>query len=331
MFRLLTGLPAPVEMVIFTLLISTVEAFRQPAGGSILPMIVDKEQYNEAVSYQSGCSSAAELVGLGAGALIIGTLGNAGAVLIDVITFMISAVLLSCMKTKETKKRDREPFSVRKLFHELGDGVEVVKESDTMQYLVLLGVILNALLVPYNCLEAAMAKEVLHGGEQILSVVGVSLSLGMIAGALLYPKIVKYVSKQKILLGSSLMIGALYLGTVAIGTWIASPAGVLFAEGMLTFLVGIGVALLNTFANASVIQKCDKRYLTRLSGLMGSASAVAVPVASVLVSVVVGFISIAAFFTISGILVITVCLWLFSKKTMPEEFTGKEIRNCSEV
>ena len=37
LFRLLTGLPAPVEMVIFTLLISTVEAFRQPAGGSILP------------------------------------------------------------------------------------------------------------------------------------------------------------------------------------------------------------------------------------------------------------------------------------------------------
>ena len=89
------------------------------------------------------------------------------------------------------------------------------------------------------------------------------------------------------------MIGALYLGTVAIGTWIASPAGVLFAEGILTFLTGIGVALLNTFANASVIQKCDKRYLTRLSGLMGSASAVAAPVASVLVSAVVGFISIA--------------------------------------
>src|SRR5699024_4807044 len=101
LFRLLTGLPAPVEMVIFTLLISTVEAFRQPAGGSILPMIVDKEQYNEAVSYQSGCSSAAELVGLGAGALIIGTLGNAGAVLVDVLTFVISAALLSCMKTRE--------------------------------------------------------------------------------------------------------------------------------------------------------------------------------------------------------------------------------------
>ena len=331
LFRLLAGLPAPVEMVIFTLLISTVEAFRQPAGGSILPMIVDKERYNEAVSYQSGCSSAAELVGLGAGALIIGTLGNAGAVLVDVLTFVISAALLSCMKTKETKKQDREQFSARKLFHELGDGVEVIKESDTMRYLILLGVMLNALLVPYNCLEAAMAKEVLHGGEQILSVVGVSLSLGMIAGAFLYPKIVKYLSKQKILLGSSLMIGALYLGTVAIGTWIASPAGVLFAEGMLTFLTGIGVALLNTFANASVIQKCDKRYLTRLSGLMGSASAVAAPVASVLVSAVVGFISIAVFFIISGILVIAVCLWLFSKKTMPEEFTGKEIRNCSEV
>ena len=45
LLRLFTGLPTPVEMLIFTFLISTVEAFRQPAGSSILPMIVEKEQY----------------------------------------------------------------------------------------------------------------------------------------------------------------------------------------------------------------------------------------------------------------------------------------------
>ena len=65
LFRLLTGLPAPVEMVIFTLLISTVEAFRQPAGGSILPMIVDKEQYNEAVFLSVGMQQRGRVGGTG--------------------------------------------------------------------------------------------------------------------------------------------------------------------------------------------------------------------------------------------------------------------------
>ncbi len=325
LLRLFTGLPTPVEMLIFTFLISTVEAFRQPAGSSILPMIVEKEQYAEAVSYQSGCSSAAELVGLGAGALLIGSVGNTGAVLIDVITFMLSALLLSCMKTNETEDRDGEKFSSGKLFRELSDGIGVVRTDHTMRYLVILAVMLNALLVPYNSLQAAMTKEILHSGEKILSLVGVTLSLGMIVGSLLYPTIAKHISKRHILLVNSLLLGTLYLGTVVIGTVFSSPAGVYFAEGILTFLVGAGVALLNTFANVSVVQKCDRNYLTRLSGLLGSASAAATPLMSLIVSAAVGIISTTNFFLISGILTLLVCLCLFNAKIMPGEFTEKEI------
>ena len=98
-----------------------------------------------------------------------------------------------------------------------------------------------------------------------------------------------------------------------------------FAEGILTFLVGAGVALLNTFANVSVVQKCDRNYLTRLSGLLGSASAAATPLMSLIVSATVGIISTTNFFLISGILTLLVCLCLFNAKIMPGEFTEKEI------
>ena len=321
--RLFTGMPTSVELLAFTLMISIVEAFRQPAGSSILPAIVDKDQYAEAVSYQSGCSSAAELTGLGAGALIIGFAGNMGAMLIDIITFAGSAALLSGIQTKETKKQASEKISAGKVFRELSDGICVIRESSTMRYLILLAVVLNMLLVPFNSLQAAMAKEILHSGEQILSLAGVSLSVGMIAGSVLYPTIEKYVSRKQILLTGSLLVGALYLGTVAVGTWNISPAGIYFAEGALIFLVGIGVAFINTFANVSIVQKCDRSYLARLSGLMGSACAAATPLVSLIVSAAVGVISTTIFFSLSGILTILVCLCLFSGRMMPEEFAGK--------
>lgn len=327
LLRLFTGLPTPVEMLIFTFLISTVEAFRQPAGNSILPMIVEKEQYAEAVSYQSGCSSAAELTGLGAGALIIGFMGNTGAMFIDVLTFILSAVLLAGMKTEEMQKQSGDRFSIGKLIRELSDGVNVVRTSHTMRYLILLAVILNALLVPYNSLQAAMAKEILHSGEKILSLVGVTLSLGMIAGSLLYPTIAKHISKRQILMAGSLLLGSLYLGTVAIGSGFSSQAGMYIAEGILMFLVGAGVALLNTFSSVSVVQKCDRNYLTRLSALLGSASAAATPLMSLIVSAAVGIFSTTNFFLISGILTLFVCFFLFNKKVMPEEFRKKEIQS----
>ena len=320
LLRVLTGLPTPAELLIFTLLISTVEAFRQPAGGAILPRIVPPEQYTEAISYQSGLSSAAELVGTGLGAVLISLIGNAGAMAVDVVTFILSALLLSAMVLHETLPAEPEQFSSRKLFRELGDGVAMVKESRAMAYLLLLAVVLNGLLTPYNSLEAAMTREILHSDAGILSVVGVALSLGMIAGASLFPTLSRRVPMRVLLLTGSVLLGAMYLGTVAVGRWAATPLAIYLSISVLMLLVGFGVALLNNFSSVLVLQKCDKAYLSRLSGLMGSLCGAAMPAVSLLVSILTGFISTELFFIGSGVFVLLACGVLFSRRVMPTEF-----------
>ena len=320
LLRLATGLPTAAELLIFTLLISTVEAFRQPAGGAILPQIVPPEQYTEAVSYQSGLSSAAELVGTGLGAVLIGLIGNAGAMAVDVVTFLLSALLLSAMGLKETLPAEPERFSARKLFRELGDGVSMVKGNRAMVYLILLSIVLNGLLTPYNSLEAAMTREILHSGAGVLSVVGVTLSLGMIAGASLFPTLSRRVPVRALLLTGSALLGAMYLGTVAVGRWAATTLAVYLSIGALMLLVGFGVALLNNFASVLILQKCDRTYLSRLSGLMGSLSGASTPAVSLLVSILTGFISTELFFIGSGVFVLLSCGVLFSRRVMPAEF-----------
>ena len=320
LLRLVTGLPTAAELLIFTLLISTVEAFRQPAGGAILPQIVPPEQYTEAVSYQSGLSSAAELVGTGLGAVLISLIGNAGAMAVDVVTFILSALLLSAMVLHETLPAEPEQFSARNLFRELGDGVAMVKESRAMAYLLLLAVVLNGLLTPYNSLEAAMTREILHSDAGILSVVGVALSLGMIAGASLFPTLSRRVPMRVLLLTGSVLLGAMYLGTVAVGRWAHTPLAVYGAMAALMLLVGFGVALLNNFSSVLVLQKCDRAYLARLSGLMGSLCGASVPAVSLVVSILTGFVSTELFFLCSGVFGLLACGLLFSRRVMPAEF-----------
>lgn len=320
LLRILTGLPTAAELLIFTLLISTVETFRQPAGGAILPRIVPPEQYTEAISYQSGLSSAAELVGTGLGAVLIGLIGNAGAMAVDVVTFILSALLLSAMVLHETLPAEPEQFSARNLFRELGDGVAMVKESRAMAYLLLLAVVLNGLLTPYNSLEAAMTREILHSDAGILSVVGVALSLGMIAGASLFPTLSRRVPMRVLLLTGSVLLGAMYLGTVAVGRWAATPLAIYLSISVLMLLVGFGVALLNNFSSVLILQKCDRSYLARLSGLMGSLCGAAMPAVSLLVSILTGFISTELFFIGSGVFVLLACGVLFSRRVMPTEF-----------
>ena len=320
LLRVLTGLPTAAELLIFTTLISTVEAFRQPAGGAILPQIVPREQYTEAVSYQSGLSSAAELVGTGLGAVLIGLIGNAGAMAVDVATFFLSALLLSAMVLKETLPAEPDRFSGRKLFRELGDGLSMVKGNRPILYLLLLGVVLNGLLTPYNSLQAAMSREILHADAGILSVVGVALSLGMIAGASLFPTLSRRVPMRVLLLTGSALMGAMYLGTVAVGRWAATPLAIYLSIGVLMLLVGFGVALLNNFSSVLILQKCDRSYLARLSGLMGSLCGAAMPAVSLLVSILTGFISTELFFIGSGVFVLLACGVLFSRRVMPTEF-----------
>ena len=52
-------------------------------------------------------------------------------------------------------------------------------------------VFLNVLVVPVNSLQAPLASEVLGGGAEILSILGVALTLGMIAGSAIYPAVQK--------------------------------------------------------------------------------------------------------------------------------------------
>ena len=320
LLRLLTGLPTPAELLIFTLLISTVEAFRQPAGSAILPQIVPPEQYTDAVSYLSGVGSASELVGTGLGAVLIGVLGNAGAMAVDVATFFLSALLLSAMALQETLPDRVERFSPGKMVRELGGGISLVKKSRALSYLMLLAVALNALLTPFNSLQAAMTGEILHGDAGVLSVVGVGLSLGMIAGAALYPALSKRIPVDKLLLMASISLSGMYLGTVAVGHWAAAPAALYGSLGILMLLVGFGVAILNNFSSVLILQKCDRAYLSRISGLMGSLGSAATPATSLVVAFFANFVSTKALFVGSGLLVLVICGLMFQPRMVPAEF-----------
>ena len=189
-----------------------------------------------------------------------------------------------------------------------------------MAYLLLLAVVLNGLLTPYNSLEAAMTREILHSDAGVLSVVGVALSLGMIAGASLFPTLSRRVPMRVLLLTGSVLLGAMYLGTVAVGRWAATPLAIYLSISVLMLLVGFGVALLNNFSSVPILQKCDRSYLARLSGLMGSLCGAAMPAVSLLVSILTGFISTELFFIGSGVFVLLACGVLFSRRVMPTEF-----------
>ena len=96
-----TGLLSPALIVVFTLATSTVEAFRLPAGGAILPQLLEKEYYTLGKAANYSVSRISGLVGYMLAGGVIALIGAVGALWIDAATFLISSAIIWSIRYKE--------------------------------------------------------------------------------------------------------------------------------------------------------------------------------------------------------------------------------------
>ena len=88
-------------LIILTLCTSTLEAFRVPAAGAFVPVVLEKECYKVGKAAHYSIQRAMELVGYMVVGGLIALIGVVGVLWIDVMTFAISAVILLLIKDGE--------------------------------------------------------------------------------------------------------------------------------------------------------------------------------------------------------------------------------------
>ena len=121
------GLVNALVMAIFTLVITTVESFNLPATSAFTIQVVKKEHMTCGMSLNSMLSSAASLAGTGAAGVIIATAGVTTAMMIDVVTFGVAAVLISAMKAGRVAITEAAQNEASKTTSEAGE-----KENKTL-------------------------------------------------------------------------------------------------------------------------------------------------------------------------------------------------------
>lgn len=197
-------------LLITTLIISTVEAFRGPANSALLPKVLEKKYFEYGMSLSATLGSIVELIGTAIAATIIALIGTSGAIYIDMATFIISAVIIMFVNTKE-QNLVKKKFDSKEYFVDLADGFSYVKKDDVLKVFLLLAVFLNAIMVPVNSLQAPLAGEILGGGAEILSIIGIAATVGMLFGSVTYPMMQKFMSDRAIWIVGGLGVTAFYI------------------------------------------------------------------------------------------------------------------------
>lgn len=278
----LLELLAPWMLMCSVGLISFVESFRQPAGIAILPDILSKDKYTLGSALSASSSSIAELSGVAVAGVIIGVIGIAGALIIDAMTFFVSAAILSTLKLPAKEKIETDS-QFRLFLSNTADGFKYIAKNKLSLCIMISACMINMLLVPFSALQSAYVSESVKLGVEAMSLMGVMLSLGMIAGSAVFPKLLVKFSRFWVFMSGLLGVSLFYFATGLV-PFIASVDLKWIGLGLSLFGIGVFVAFSNVAVQSAFMEKTDTAYLSRISGIMGAACLGAMPIGSFIVA-----------------------------------------------
>lgn len=333
------GILQPWMLVITTLIISSVEAFGLPASSAVVYNIIDKETLEFGLSLNSSLSSIVELIGLGVAGLIIAKLSISGAIGIDAFTFFLSAIIKLTVNTNEKKyekKIESTKVKIEGYLNDLKDGIKYVRTKKAVFNIIIMTVLVNAMLVPFNSLQAPLISEVLHSEEGMLSVLGTAITLGMLIGAVIYPYLANKLSDKFFTAIGGASFGIYYVALVVIGNYISNSNKFLYNSivAVISFIAGIFITFTMQFIAVVFMKVIEKEYIARANSIVSSAAVSATPVTSFLLSFIVAFTSTKTIFLVSGVILIVLMIALsflfrFDDQDVEKNNENTELKNQS--
>ena len=337
------GLVNALAMAIFTLVITTVESFNLPATSAFTMQVVKKEHMTCGMSLNSMLSSAASLAGTGAAGVIIATAGVSAAMMIDVVTFGVAAVLISAMKAGRAKVTEAAQNEASKTTSATGETENKIEQSkiefflDGFRYVAssrvicnygLLAVALNFMLIPINALQAPIASEIFKMGGEILSIAGAFAAIGGIAGSALVPVLSQKLSPLKMIMLGTSLLGAGMLGMACGGVLAGNNIACYVDVAASFFIMMVAASIIGGTINIQFMKNADPKYIARAAAVMGACGTACMPVGSLLLSAVVTKVSTGAILVFCVIFAIAIlAILVFAKPQMEIEEGSLGIKN----
>lgn len=308
----LQGKATPFIIMGCTFTMSCFETLRLPASSSILPLLIDKEEYSLGVSFSTSLSKITELVGTGVAGFIIGLFGMHMAIFLDALSFMISSFLIFMMKINEQINADvkQSRFVENFIF-----GIKYALENKALLFIAIIAALANMILVPFNALQSAFVSSYYHGGAMFLSVMGIAISSGSIIGGLIYPKLNKLIKIKQTLLMIFPTSAFYYLALLASGS-IANLYLLIASIAIINFITGVVVGIASCNVSVVLMLKTKQEYLSRISGFFNAISQMFIPALSLFIGFISKHLDVSTIFLFSAIIILIIAFMAYSSKKM---------------
>lgn len=298
-------------ILVSTALMSCVETLRQPASSTIIPLIVEKDDYQEAISFSSSVNRISELIGSALSGVIISVFGVYAAILTDAISFLLSGLLIGMIHTKEVISNSIKQSS---FFTNLKQGFKYTLSNRALLLITIIAAFANLILIPFNSLQSVLISDVYSGNVMLLSLISVALSLGGILGGVIYPK-ASHMFKTKFIMLSVFVITGLYYCLLIVASYM-NILVIIFVISISSFIIGIVTSVASCHITTLVMVRCDQQYLSRVASLFGAISAAFIPLGSLVVAILSNFMEVKILFIVVGATIALSSIMASKSKTL---------------
>ncbi|WP_406071520.1 MFS transporter [Micromonospora sp. NBC_01638] len=267
------------HLLVVALSAGAARVFFETADQVYLPVLLRPEQLPEGNAKLQATQTVSYVVGPGLAGLIAQLTGAVAALLLDALTFLLSAVLLLRIRTVEPRVRrvDRS----RSLRRDIAEGLRFVIRDPYLRVLAFFGAASNIGLTGYQAvLVVFLVRELRLEPGLVGAMVGV-MSAGGIIGALLATALARRCGTAR-----ALLIGAVLTGPPALLIPLAAPGNGLAWPALGGLLIGLGVAIGNVVKGAFRQTYTPHHLLGRVTVSMHLLNYGTIPLAAVLAGAV---------------------------------------------
>ena len=243
-------------------------ALMGPTWQAIVPELVDKKDFKNAVGLNSLGINIARAVGPALGGLLLASLGAAFTYGVDVLSYVVVIAALIWWKRPTTQRdvlSERFPGAFRA-------GLRYARASRELHVVLLRAFLFFAMASSVWALLPLVARQLLEGGPGFYGILLGAVGLGAIGGAVVMPRLRMYLSADGLLLTSALVTSAVMaLLSLAPPKWLAVSSLLILGAAWITALTtlnGVAQVILPNWVRGRSLAV----YLTVFNGAMAAGS-----------------------------------------------------------
>jgi MFS family permease len=229
------------EILVFSILLGTINAFDVPARQSMVNEMVDNKEYlSNAIALNSSMVNLARLIGPAISGIVLEKLGAGTCFLMNALSFL--AVIASLLFMRFPKYIPH-PHS-QKVVREFKEGLKYLKRTPSIGFVILMLACVSLLVLPFITLLPVYAKIIFKGNAATFGYLNSAIGLGAIGGALFLASLKSGAEIKRILFINLLIFGA---GLVLFSHMTNLPAALFFAV-----VAGFGMMSQTTVSNTII-------------------------------------------------------------------------------